>query len=179
MQRSPREDLDRIDELGERGADPSARVRAPRRSLRPPKFDLRDAEIFLRVQDTEEGGDRLDLGRVEHDSDPSRIEARKSLTRRRICECRAVVERDGALEGLTRRTVLEAAPQLGLPARERTLGKFDLFDAEEAFLTGSGAGIVPVTSLDGQPVGSGLPGSWWLRFREAYAEAAERLGVAF
>ena len=60
---------------------------------------------------------------------------------------------DGALEGITRATVLEIAPELGIPARETTLGRFDLFAAEEVFLTGSGAGIVPVRSLDGRPLG--------------------------
>ncbi len=59
---------------------------------------------------------------------------------------------DGALEGLTRRTVLELAPELGLEIRERSLGRFDLFDADAVFLTGSRAGLVPVATLDGSPI---------------------------
>ena len=63
---------------------------------------------------------------------------------------------DGALEGITRRSVLELAAELGQqPAEERSLGRFDLFAASEVFLTGSGARIVPVGSLDGRPIGSG------------------------
>lgn len=62
---------------------------------------------------------------------------------------------DGALEGITRRSVLELAARDGLPAQERRLGRFDLFAADEVFLTGSGARIVPVGSLDGRPIGRG------------------------
>jgi branched-chain amino acid aminotransferase len=61
---------------------------------------------------------------------------------------------DGALEGVTRRSVLELASREGVPAQERTLGRFDLLAAEEVFLTGTGARIVAVGSLDGQPIGA-------------------------
>jgi branched-chain amino acid aminotransferase len=56
---------------------------------------------------------------------------------------------DGALEGLTRRTILEIGDDLGLEVRERSLGRFDLYAAEAVFLTGSRAGLIPVGSLDG------------------------------
>lgn len=59
---------------------------------------------------------------------------------------------DGALEGLTRRTVLEVAGELGLEVRERSLGRFDLYAADAVFLTGTRAGIVAVGSLDGSPI---------------------------
>jgi branched-chain amino acid aminotransferase len=59
---------------------------------------------------------------------------------------------DGALEGITRRTILEIAGKLGLEARERSLGRFDLFAADAVFLTGTRAGIVPVASLDGSAI---------------------------
>ena len=59
---------------------------------------------------------------------------------------------DGALEGLTRRTVLELAGELGLEARERSLGRFDLYAADAVFLTGTRAGLVPVGALDGSPI---------------------------
>jgi branched-chain amino acid aminotransferase len=57
---------------------------------------------------------------------------------------------DGALDGITRGRVLKLAPELGLRAEERTLSRVDLLAADEVFLTGSGAGFVPVLSLDGQ-----------------------------
>jgi len=59
---------------------------------------------------------------------------------------------DGALEGLTRRTVIELAGAHGLDVRERSLGRFDLFAADAVFLTGTRAGIVAVGSLDGSPI---------------------------
>jgi branched-chain amino acid aminotransferase len=56
---------------------------------------------------------------------------------------------DGALEGITRRSVLEIAADLEFETCERSLGRFDLYAADAVFLTGTRAGIVPVHSLDG------------------------------
>jgi branched-chain amino acid aminotransferase len=92
-------------------------------------------------------------------------------------ELRTPPATDGALEGITRQTVFELAGTLGLAAREQTLGRFDLFAADEAFLTGTGAGIVPVRSLDGRPVGGGRPGPVCAKLRVAYADATGPLGV--
>jgi branched-chain amino acid aminotransferase len=86
---------------------------------------------------------------------------------------------DGALEGITRATVLEIAATQGIPAREQTLGRFDLFAAEEAFLTGSGAGLVPVRSLDGRVIGAGGPGPIFEKVRAAFADAIDALGTPF
>jgi branched-chain amino acid aminotransferase len=66
---------------------------------------------------------------------------------------------------------------LGIPAREQTLGRFDFFAADEAFLTGSGAGIVPVRSLDGRAVGLETPGPICEKIRAAFADAAVDLGT--
>ncbi|MDJ0851013.1 MAG: branched-chain-amino-acid transaminase [Myxococcota bacterium] len=85
---------------------------------------------------------------------------------------------DGALEGITRRTVLELAGGLGIPARECSLGRFDLFAAEEVFLTGSGAGLVPVRSLDGRTIGAGRPGPVYAKVRAAFLDAAPSMGVS-
>ncbi|HYB99904.1 MAG TPA: branched-chain-amino-acid transaminase [Candidatus Limnocylindrales bacterium] len=84
---------------------------------------------------------------------------------------------DGALEGITRQTVLELAGEAAIPARERSMGRVDLFGASEAFLTGSGARIVPVRSLDGQPVGSAVPGPVTARLRAAFFELARSTGT--
>jgi branched-chain amino acid aminotransferase len=95
----------------------------------------------------------------------------------RAGELRTPPATDGALEGITRQTVFELAGTLGIPARECTLGRFDLFAADEAFLTGTGAGIVPVRSLDGRPVGGGRPGALCTKLRAAYLDATGPLGV--
>jgi len=84
---------------------------------------------------------------------------------------------DGALEGIVRMTVLELAGSLGIPAREKTLGRFDFLTADEAFLTGSGAGIVPVTSLDERRIGQGQPGPIYAKLRAAFLDAAPGMGV--
>ncbi len=86
---------------------------------------------------------------------------------------------DGALEGITRATVLELSGRLGLAAAQRTLGRFDLFAADEVFLTGSGAGIVPVRSLDGRPIGAGAPGPVYAKIRAAFLDAAPGMGIPF
>jgi branched-chain amino acid aminotransferase len=86
---------------------------------------------------------------------------------------------DGALEGVTRATVLELAPGLGIPAREQTLGRFDLFAADEVFLSGTGAGLVPVRSFDGETIGAGVPGPVFEKVRVAFTGATRTLGVPF
>jgi branched-chain amino acid aminotransferase len=83
---------------------------------------------------------------------------------------------DGALEGITRAAVMRLAPTVGIAARIATLGRYDLLGADEVFLTGSGAGLVPVRSLDGRLVGSGEPGPVWRALRSAYLEATRSEG---
>ena len=57
-----------------------------------------------------------------------------------------------ALPGITRRTILELAPELGIPVEERDIWPMELYAAEAVVLTGSGAGIVPVAEVDGRPI---------------------------
>ncbi len=64
----------------------------------------------------------------------------------------------GALYGITRQVVIELAEKLGLSVSEPNLTRYDLFNADECFLTGTGAEIVPVVQIDGRVVGSGKPG---------------------
>jgi len=64
----------------------------------------------------------------------------------------------GALYGITRRVVMELAEAAGLAVRESNLTRYDLFNAEECFLTGTGAEIVPVVKIDGRVIGRGTPG---------------------
>jgi branched-chain amino acid aminotransferase len=84
---------------------------------------------------------------------------------------------DGALEGVTRGAVLELAARLGLPAAERSLGRYDLLAADEVFLSGTGARIVPVRSLDGETIGKGEAGPITRRLLAAFQELAESTGT--
>jgi branched-chain amino acid aminotransferase len=65
---------------------------------------------------------------------------------------------EGVLPGVTRASVLELAKKQGLETRETILGLHDLYNANECFLTGTGAEIVPVVTIDGRKVGTGRPG---------------------
>lgn len=84
---------------------------------------------------------------------------------------------DGVLEGITRMTVLELAAKLGIPTCERSMGRIDLLGASEAFLTGSGARIVPVRSLNGEIIGETVPGLLTVRLRDAFFEFARSSGT--
>jgi branched-chain amino acid aminotransferase len=64
----------------------------------------------------------------------------------------------GALYGITRQTVMELARQSGLKVSEPNLTRYDLFCADECFLTGTGAEIMPVIKIDGRVIGTGKPG---------------------
>ncbi len=65
----------------------------------------------------------------------------------------------GALYGITRQTVIELARQSGVKVTEPNLTRYDLFNADECFLTGTGAEIMPVIKIDGRVIGNGKPGA--------------------
>lgn len=64
----------------------------------------------------------------------------------------------GALYGITRQTVIELAQEAGVKVSEPDLTRYDLFCADECFLTGTGAEIMPVIKIDGRVIGTGKPG---------------------
>ncbi|HUA67973.1 MAG TPA: branched-chain-amino-acid transaminase, partial [Candidatus Saccharimonadales bacterium] len=74
----------------------------------------------------------------------------------------------GALYGITRQTVMELAEEEGLAVSEPNLTRYDLFNADECFLTGTGAEIVPVVKIDGRVIGTGKPGSITRKLEEEY-----------
>jgi branched-chain amino acid aminotransferase len=74
----------------------------------------------------------------------------------------------GALYGITRQTVIELAEASGLKVSEPNLTRYDLFSADECFLTGTGAEIVPVVKIDGRVIGTGKPGRVTRRLEDEY-----------
>ncbi|TDA68702.1 MAG: hypothetical protein D9V47_08115 [Clostridia bacterium] len=78
---------------------------------------------------------------------------------------------EGPLPGITRRYVLELASRVGLTAAERPVAPGELVGAPEAFLTSSLMGIMPLTFLEGRPVGTGRPGPLTRRLARVYQEA--------
>ncbi len=83
---------------------------------------------------------------------------------------------DGALDGITAGVIRDLARAAGLMWEERRLARYDLFVADECFLTGTGAEIVPVVRLDGRTIGAGVPGSVTRRLRAAFHELASQEG---
>jgi len=75
-----------------------------------------------------------------------------------------------ALEGITRQTVIELAGRLGIRVHETRLTLYDVYNAEEIFITGSGAGIVSVTEVDRRRVSEGRMGPVTKMISEAYDE---------
>ncbi|HLQ46276.1 MAG TPA: branched-chain-amino-acid transaminase, partial [Planctomycetaceae bacterium] len=80
----------------------------------------------------------------------------------------------GILEGITRNAVLRLAREAGIPTLETTLIRHDLYVADEMFLTGTAAEIVPVVSLDGRTIGDGQPGPITRRLLELFHEFTRR-----
>lgn len=79
----------------------------------------------------------------------------------------------GILEGITRNAVIELAAEAGIPLFETTQTRHDVYIADECFLTGSAAELIPVVGIDGRPIGDGKPGpitkELIRRFREMIA----------
>jgi branched-chain amino acid aminotransferase len=84
---------------------------------------------------------------------------------------------NGALPGITRATVLEIGTDLGMPTEEGNYGLHDLYNADEVFLTGTGAEIVPVISVDGRIVGDGRPGAVTKRLLDEFRKRRTQEGT--
>ena len=76
----------------------------------------------------------------------------------------------GILAGITRETVMELAVAAGIEVIERPLTKHDVYIANECFLTGTAAEVIPATSLDQRPIGDGQPGPVTKQLRAAFQE---------
>ncbi|MBO7726490.1 MAG: branched-chain-amino-acid transaminase [Thermoguttaceae bacterium] len=78
------------------------------------------------------------------------------------------------LEGITRNAVLEVAAELGIEAKQQNFTRHDVYVAEECFLTGSAAEVIPVTELDGRVIGSGKAGPITTKILAAYRELVRK-----
>jgi branched-chain amino acid aminotransferase len=74
----------------------------------------------------------------------------------------------GALYGITRSVVMDLAREEGIPVSEPNLTRYDLFNADECFLTGTGAELIPIVKIDGRVIGDGKPGSVFQKLVEKY-----------
>ena len=74
----------------------------------------------------------------------------------------------GALKGITRDTALTIAEELGIPWHETNMTRYDVWVAEEVFLTGTAAEIVPIVEVDARVIGDGKPGPITAQFLECF-----------
>lgn len=79
----------------------------------------------------------------------------------------------GVFEGMTRRTVLELAAELGIACEVRPVGTDELRAADEIFITSTAGGVMPVTVLDGRIYGNGKPGAVTARLHDLYWQRQE------
>jgi branched-chain amino acid aminotransferase len=76
----------------------------------------------------------------------------------------------GILEGITRNSIMEIARREGLTVNEGTYLTYDLYNADECWLTGTGADLIPVVEIDGRAVASGKPGPIFTRLRSRWMD---------
>src|SRR2546425_3388302 len=81
------------------------------------------------------------------------------------------------LPGVTRETVLEIVPQLGLKAEERLFTLYDVWSSDEAFISGTAAEIGPVVELDGRIIGDGKPGPTTKKIMKAFRDLVMTTGT--
>jgi branched-chain amino acid aminotransferase len=83
----------------------------------------------------------------------------------------------GALEGLTRNKVMEIAREAGYEVRESVMARYDLYVADEVFLTGTAAEIISVVDIDKRQIGDGNPGKVTAELSALYTECARSEGA--
>jgi branched-chain amino acid aminotransferase len=81
----------------------------------------------------------------------------------------------GALQGITRQAVLEAAGTIGMKTEATRITPYDLYTADECFLTGTAAEIMPVVAIDGRAIGDGKPGEFTADIQEAFLKLIDGL----
>jgi branched-chain amino acid aminotransferase len=80
----------------------------------------------------------------------------------------------GILEGITRNTVMELARGAGYAVEERNLGRYQVYTADEVFLTGTAAEVIPVVKVDGRAIGAGSPGKVTRDLRKRFLKLVGR-----
>ncbi len=158
-----------------RRAGGASLVTATTRHIGPDRLDPRIKSlnylnsILARIEANQAGADEAvmlnERGRVAEGTADNLFVVRDG-------ELRTPPPSEGALAGVTRETVLELAASLAIPGRETVLAPYDLYTADECFLTGTGARLIPVREIDGRAL-SACPGPVYRRLAAAYDELVE------
>lgn len=85
----------------------------------------------------------------------------------------------GILKGITRQMVLDIAGQQNIDAKECLMTRHEVYTADECFLTGTAAEIIPVVKVDGRIIGSGKPGAVTGQIMEQFQQATQSDGVKY
>jgi branched-chain amino acid aminotransferase len=83
----------------------------------------------------------------------------------------------GALRGITRSVVFDIAAEIGLKISEPELTRHDVYIADEAFLTGTAAEVIPMVKVDGRTIGDGKPGPITKRTIERFRQLTRESGT--
>ena len=86
---------------------------------------------------------------------------------------------DGALDGITREVIFELCQSNEVIIEEKTLTRYDIYTADECFLSGTAAEVIPATKLDERPIGSGSPGEVTRKLIAAFRALALSTGTPF
>lgn len=84
----------------------------------------------------------------------------------------------GALKGITRKVTMKLAEDLGLKVVETALTRYDIYVADECFLTGTAAEVIPVVEVDGRKIGNGAPGPYTRKLKEVFHKYAMEEGTS-
>jgi len=82
-------------------------------------------------------------------------------------------ELTSCLDGITRRTIMAFAEELGVPVQEKRITRDEVYIADEAFFTGTAAEVLPIRELDNRVIGSGVRGPLTTQFQQMYFDAVE------
>lgn len=83
----------------------------------------------------------------------------------------------GILEGVTRNSVIELAREAGMQVEERVFTRHELYIADECFLTGTAAEVIPVVKIDQRVIGDGQPGATTQKLIAAFRHLANSTGT--
>ncbi len=85
----------------------------------------------------------------------------------------------GVLDGITRGVVMEIAKKISIEVKEGTISRYNLFNAQECFLTGTAAEIIPIVKVDGRTIGSGKVGNITNKIRDVFKKLVDADGTPY
>lgn len=85
---------------------------------------------------------------------------------------------DSQLPGITRKTMIQIAKEMGMEVQERNVSVSEYYNADEVFICGTVGEVVPVKMIDGKKIGTSVPGPITVKFAEEYKKMTETLGVS-